>query len=418
MANSLSKVEQIAFEEMTDAFENSNLFAANSRIYKPNAGAAEMAGQTFRFPYANQIETTKGLDITGNEKDAVEITVPVSLGSGDIYNGFFKLSALERNRDGLVTRKVLAAVRKMSSDLNKDASDLIVARGALVGAETSDLTKYEHFSKAGSMLSEIEVANPADQYMYLNPRMSGKVANELGMRATDNNRDHAAYGKRQLPQIDMFDVFQVSNVKQIAGSSVTGLTVSGANQDVTPVAYNSDGGYASRESDDIRTQSITLSGSAPANESVITLAGCNRIGIDSKTDTGEKMTFRVVSGGGTTTPTISPAIVASGPYQNVSAAPGDGATVTVVNTASATPAVFTTKDAYCIFVSELDSEALEGSMDVIGAYTTSYGLGVAMFRQGKIGDLSSQYRLSMWAKPNIVDPLRCGILLPNQTTAI
>tara|TARA_R110000772_G_scaffold99798_3_gene199752 strand:- start:785 stop:2038 length:1254 start_codon:yes stop_codon:yes gene_type:complete len=417
MANSLTKVEQIAWEEACEAFENNNIFAQNSEIYKPNAGYAEQAGQTIRIPYANQIESSTGLSVSGAYKDIIDVSVPISLAAGDIKNSSFTVTAIEGNFERRIKDSVNAAVRKLSSDVSKDISDTIIAKGALIGAETTALTSYSHFAKADAMLDETE-ANASDRYMYLDPRMAMGLANDLGMRQTDNSRDHDAYSKSQLPDVGAFQVHKTGSLGQVTASSVTSVTVNGANQDVDPVAYNSDAAASAPNSDDIRTQSLILSASTYVTGDVFTIAGVNRVGRDTKVDTGQLQTFRVIAGGATTI-TISPAIVAAGPYQNVTAKPANSAACTIINTDTVTPAVFTTKDAVTLFASDLNMSLLEGSARIIlDTYTTSSGLSIAFLREGEITGLTVNHRLTTWCKPNVVDPSRCGLLLPSQNAAI
>ena len=419
MANSLTKVEQIAWEYGCEAFENMNVFAKNADVFKPDATASALAGQTMRIPYANQIQTTPGLDISGQEKDTADISVPISLATSDIKNGWFNLNVNESTVERRVRDNVDASVRKISSDISTEIANLAIDRGALAQGFTGDLANYEQLS-SGSVLLDLVEATGYDRYLYLPPRIHQKIANELGSRATDNGRDHKAYERSELPMIADMMTFKTNSIKQIGVNAVTTVTVNGANQGVTPVAYNSDGGYAAGESADIRTQTLTVTNTSGSltNGDVFTIAGVNRIGIDTKNDTGELMTFRVVSGGGTTTPVISPAIVASGAYQNVSAAPANGAVINAVNTVATSPAVFTSKDAFKLYCDDLNWEALDGSAaTVLGTYVTSSGVQVAFLKQGDIGTGKVQYRLSAWCKPNLVDPLKCGIILPNQSAA-
>jgi len=418
MPNQLTKEETIAWEAACDAFENNSVFAMNAEVYKPESGMAELAGQTIRLPYANQVNTSRGLDISGGVSDVSDITVPISLSESDIYNSSFDLSATERNVERRIRDNAVAAVRRISSDINTDIRDTVTDRGSLVGAETGSLTDYRHFAKASAICSEIE-AKSFDKFMYLGPRTALGLANELGQRQTDNNRDRRAYEMSELPSVGQFRMYESNNMKQISGNSATGLTVAGANQDIDLIAYNSDGNYPAGASDDPRTQTLTVSANTLADSDAFTIAGVNRIGIDSKNDTGQPMTFRVISGGGSTAPVISPAIVASGPNQNVSAAPANGAAISVINTATAEPTVFTTRDAIKLFCSDLDYSQLIGSNEVmVSSYTTKGGLQVAMIRQGEINDLSVRYRFTTWCKPNVKDPLKCGILLPNQGAAL
>ena len=418
MANSLTKVEAIAWEKVCEAFEANNIFAQNAEVYKPSAGFAEQAGQTVRIPYANQIESSTGLDTTSQTKDITDVTVPISLAASDIKNSKFAVSAIEGNFERRVTDNMNAAVRKLSSDVSTEIANKIIDEGSLVGTSTSTLTNYSDFAKAGTILDEIE-ANTSDRFMYLPPRMAQGLANELGMRATDNSRDHMAYTDGRLPNIDAFNTFKTNALKSVSGSSASGVTVNGANQNVSVVAYKSDTTPSSGEVDDPRYSVVTMSAShGLVAGDVITIAGVNRVGIDSKTNTGQLMTFRVKSVA-TNDVTVSPAIISDGAYQNVSAAPANSAAVTVRNTADAQPAVFTTKEAVNLFCSDLNFSLLEGSNQVVlDTYTSSSGLSIAFIRWGDGDTTSTNHRLTVWCKPNVVDPTKCGILLPSQALSL
>ncbi len=417
MANSLSKVEQIAWEHACEAFENLNVHAANADVFKPDSPGSALSGQTQRIPYAYQLETSTGLSTSAT--DAGGLTVPISLAETDIKNGSFALTVNESRRPQEVEKNVDAAVRKISSDISKEISDLIVDRGALAAGFASDLTTFEHHNIASVLLDEVG-ATGTDRFMYAPSRSYGKIANELASRATEYS--YGVYTKGQVPMIDDFAVFKASTVKQVGTESVTTVTVNGADQDKDPIAYNSDGGYGADETDDIRTQVLTVTNTSGSltDGDVFKIAGVNRVNIDTKEDTGQPATFRVVSGGGGTSVTISPAIVASGRYQNVSAAPANAAAITALNdnASSVSPTVFTTKDAIKLYCDELDWDAMEGSAGtVLGTYVTDSGIQVGFLKQGDIMTGSVNYRLSAWCKPNLVDPLKCGIILPNVTTA-
>ena len=419
MANSLTSVEQIAWEETCEEFENANVFAENADIYKPDSGYAELAGQTIRIPFANQMQSSTGLDVTGNETDVIDVTTQISLGGSDIKDVYFKLNVQESLVDRRVSDSIKAGVRKISSDVSKQIADAVIDGGALCAGETTGLTTYSHFAKADTMLEEVE-AYSMDKFLYLPPRTAMGLSNELGMRQTDNSRDHRAYGYGELPSIGDFRTYKAGSLKQVAAEAVTTVTVNGANQDSDMVAYNSNVTQTAPNNDDPKSQVLTVTNTSGSltNGDVFSIAGVNRVGIDTKIDTGQLMTFRVLSGGGTTTPVVSPAIISSGPYQNCSAVPASGAVITAHNTVAATPTVFTTKDSVRLFCSDLNWAALNDSSSVVlDTFTTTSGIQIAFLKQGSALTGIVDYRLSVWCAPTVVDPLKCGFLLPDQTTA-
>jgi hypothetical protein len=71
-----------------------------------------------------------------------------------------------------------------------------------------------------------------------------------------------------------------------------------------------------------------------------------------------------------------------------------------------------------LFCSDLNWGSLEGSAGtILDTYTTSSGLQVAFVRQGSALTGIVNHRFTVWCNPNIVDPLKCGGILPSQTTA-
>jgi len=415
----LTKIEDIAWEESCKEFENMNVCAENADIYKPDSGYAELAGQDIRIPFANQVRSSTGLDVTGNNTDDPDVTTKISLGETNIKDVYFKLNVQQSLVERRVTDRIKAGVRKISSDISTEISDVIADGGALCAGETTALTTYSHFAQAETMLNEIE-AMAENRYLYLPPRTAMGLTGELAMRQTDNNRDHRAYGFGELPSIGDFHTYKAQAIKQIAAESVTTVVINGANQDSDLVAYESDVTQVAPNNDDPKSQVLTVTNTSGSltNGDIFSIANVFRVGIDTKVATTELMTFRVLSGGGTTTPVISPAIVASGAYQNVDSVPANGAAITAHNTVAATPTLFTTKDAVRLFCSDLNWQALNESAGIVlDTYTTSSGIQIAFIKQGSGLTGVVDYRLSVWCKPTVVDPMKCGLILPNQTTA-
>ena len=420
MANSLTIEEGIVWEKSVEAFENVNMFAANAEVFKPGAAEAALSGQTHRIPYANQIGTSTGLDVTSSINDVADITVPISLALGDIKNSTFQLTVNESMAGDRVSRNIDASVRKLSSVINTACADLIVDRGTSCRGFTTDLSTYEHFASAEQLLSEIAANNTSERFLYLPPSVSSSLANELGMRATENARDHMAYGSGYHGNIAGFETFKSGVVKQVGVHNETTVTVNGADQDVDPVAWDSNTTQAAPATDDPRTQGLTVTNTSGdmTNGDVFTIAGVNAVDIDTKVDTGNLKTFRVISGGGTTSLTISPAIVVSGAYQNVTAKPANAAVLSAHNTVAQAPALWSTKDAISLYCADLDWNALNGSAETtLSTYTTSAGVQIAFIRQGSALTGVNTYRFSAWVNPNMVQPEKCGLILGNQTTA-
>jgi len=85
---------------------------------------------------------------------------------------------------------------------------------------------------------------------------------------------------------------------------------------------------------------------------VFTIAGVNAVNPQSRADTGSPQQFVVTAAAasGATSVSISPAITPTGAFQNVTASPANGATITILGAASASydANVMYHKDAYTL----------------------------------------------------------------------
>lgn len=420
MANGFSSAEEIFFEEVVEGFQNTNQFAKNVYQWQPDSGRVERSGSTVRLPYEYMMETATGLDISSSYKDVTELTVPVSLATTDIKNVPFTLSATERNDKNRRAQAVNAGVRRLSSLLDTHVQQTVVNRGALVGAVTGAISTYDDLAKADTILGEVECNDGTERAMFLPPAIANSVAGNIAGRNNLDGQPLTTYQRATLPPVASFDTFKTNVTSSVTGNSETGVLVDGADQDVTPIAWSSDSSPSAGEVDDIRYQTLTVDANTLANGDVITLAGVYRCGLDTKNQSSTLQTFRIISGGGTTTLTISPAIVLDGPYQNCYTSSGslaDNLAITVVNTDTVNPAVFMCKESVVLFKSELDVSDLGSNVDIMTAETDS-GLTLVFARQGAIDDLSAKYRLTFWNRAHVVNPLKCGILLPSQNAAI
>ena len=147
-----------------------------------------------------------------------------------------------------------------------------------------------------------------------------------------------AWVRGRTNMVDDIDIYMDQNVKSHTVGVATGTpAINGAAQNTTYALSKSTNSQSLIT--DGWTNSITdilLAGD------VITIAGVNAVnpvpGEGAKQDLGYLQQFTVLAdadSGATTGPatlTISPAIIVSGPYQTVSAAPGDGALLTVLGT--------------------------------------------------------------------------------------
>jgi len=168
------------------------------------------------------------------------------------------------------------------------------------------------------------VLSPADKW--------GLLGSQTQLFITGAAQD--AYRKGDLGPIGDVDTAMDQNIRTHTVGAFGGTPlVNGANQGTTYAAS------LNTNTQTLLTDGWTASTSALAAGDVFTLAGVNAVNPRSKVNAGYLQQFVVQSAvtadaGGNKTITIAPAIITSGPYQTVTAAPADNAAITMLGTAS------------------------------------------------------------------------------------
>lgn len=203
-----------------------------------------------------------------------------------------------------------------------------------VGTPGQTVNSFADFSKAPQRLDEMAVPQDARRAVMSPADHWGLLGNQTGLYMQDVAK--GAYRRGSLGSIGGIDTFMDQNVRTHAVGAHGGTPlVNGASQNTTYAAS----GAANSQSliTDGWTNDIT--GILLAGD-VFTIANVNAVNPVNKESTGVLQQFVVTAdanSGSTTGPatlTISPAIITSGPYQTVDAAPANNAAITVLGTAS------------------------------------------------------------------------------------
>jgi hypothetical protein len=220
---------------------------------------------------------------------------------------------------------------------NALAQDVMTAmyQGAYnwVGTPGQTVNSFTDFLKAPERLDEMAVPStdrsavlaPADYY--------GILGTQAGLYMEDVARK--AYRKGEMGDLSDIAMYKSQVVPTHTVGPLGGTPlVNGANQNVT---------YESVKN--TYTQSLVTDGWSAAAAlrvragDVFTMTGVNMVNPKTKQDTGILQQFVVTAdgssnGSGQLTLTISPAIITSGPFQTVTAAPADNAALTFLGAAS------------------------------------------------------------------------------------
>jgi len=172
----------------------------------------------------------------------------------------------------------------------------------------------------------------------LNPQSNAKSVASMSTMFNPNDSISKQYRTGMMGSAFGFDFIRSQNIVTHTNGVWGGTPlVNGSNQGTTNVGAT-DNPYAA-------TTSLITDGwtAAVANRLAIgdrfTIAGVNAVNPDNKQDLGYLRQFVVTAvaasdGSGNLTAVISPAIIAGGAYQNVTALPADNAAITLLGTAS------------------------------------------------------------------------------------
>jgi len=409
-----SEAETIFFEDVLDGFEPNNITAKNCTLYTPDMQTFERSGLTVRRPMPYNAEIITGLDITAGDDSVTQLSVPSSLTTNDILNHKFKLSAPELNDPKRRADKAKAAVISLSAKVDNSVATEVGNRGSLVVTKAGQIDAYLDGALAEATMQEQDINIGMERCLIFNPRDAANVAANIANRQTMNNPVMSAYQRSQLQPIGGFETLRASFNPRLGAAAGGAITVAGA-QNYVPLATNAAG-----ENVDNRFMDLTVS--ATANVAVgdaFTIAGVNSVGHIHKDDTGQLKTFRVVEVVNGTTIKITPAIIPVGgasraerEYANVTAGAAAGAAITWLNVNAAQVNTFFCKNAVEIIHGRLPGDEFAG-MDVMRE-TTDSGVEILFAKQSAINDISTTYRLTMWARGHMLNTEMGGILIGGQ----
>lgn len=406
MANQNAVDLELMFESFVEDYDTNCVVSMEAEKSFPDPTDMQRAGDTFYRRQDYHMEVVNGLDISGeSDTDLVERFVPTTFRSPD--NIRWSLDAKEMRDEAKRTQAGKAAAKRLAAEVDKNLYQTVAQQAGIVKTSSSAFAWADAGGARSSMVSR---GITGDRKMFLNTFDHLSVASELGSRDLVSDINKSAYQNAQIPNLAGFRSFETDNQYNLAGvGTVTGTTVNGA-QSHTPSAMTVD------VPTDNRRMTLTVQGANIANikaGDAFTIAGVNAVHNMDKSDTGELMTFRVIAVAGSgTTLTITPAIVATGPYQNVSAVAADSAALSFVNTTTKPVDVFWSEGAVTLDYGRLAFPTGEGAK--VMTSTTKQGVPLIMsYNFNHLTGVTTCRFTTLYAT-TVLLPEQCGIILANQ----
>lgn len=417
MANSFSKEERVAFEDICQGFEDALVLSKNVSVYRTDDATMERANDIMWRPMPYIAQSFDGTDMTSNFVDSTQLSVPATLGYSKSSPWNMDTKQL---RDKLQEGRLGdAAKQKLASDINVAVNNVAALQGTLVFKKTAAAAGFADIADFEALMNDIGV-NQFDRYAALSTRDYNDMADNLAGRGTVQGKVLTAYEKARIGMLANFDTYKLDYAYSLAAATATNVTVNGANQYYTPEATSTAAtGETSNVDNRYQTLAITATGTLAAGD-CFTIAGVNSVHMITKQDTGQLKTFRVITGGGTGNVVISPPIISGDggtdaelQYQNVSATPANGAAITFLNTVTKPANIFWQMDGLELLPGRYAVPTDSGA--AVMRATTEQGIDLVWQKWYDIKTMKILYRLDTLFGVVCKNPEFCGIALFNQT---
>ena len=421
MSNSFSKEERVAFEDLLQGFEDQLVLSKNVAVYNTNSTEMERTNNVIWRPQPYIAQTFNGMDQTGNFVGYTQLAVPATLGYQK--SAPWIMDALEL-RDALQEGRLGdAAKQKLASDINVAIMNVAALQGTLVCTTSTAAGDYDDVALADSIMNEQGVAN-YERTLALSSRDYNGMAGNLSQasRSFGNAKSDKAYERSYVGMVAGFDTLKLDYSNRIlaAGGGATTIDTQAAalNYYVPQATSVSSTGETSNV--DNRYQTITVSNTVGVTAGdAFTVDGIVALHHITKTSTGQKKTFRVISVTNGTQMVISPPIISAQggtdaelQYQNVEVTPSATAAFTWLNTTAAPINVFWQRDALELLPGRYAVPTDAGAAVLRGS--TSQGIDIVMQKQYDINTMKTKYRVDTLFGVVNKQPEMSGILLFGQ----
>lgn len=288
-------------------------------------------------------------------QDVVEGSVPVTMDQRKHVSWAFNSNELTLTIDEYSERYIKPAMIELSQTVESSLHGLYAATGNWVGTPGTTPSSFLDIGAARQRLIENAVPMGDDLHCVLNPAAALKVANDL-KTVFVQDKVKTALERVRIGRYAGMETYEAQSVKVHTVGALGGTPlVNGANQ------HSNSTPQANSQNLVIDGASNSVTGWAKAGD-VITIANVYAVNPRTRENTGSLRTFVVLAdansdGSGNVTLSISPAIVTTGAYQNVTAGPADNAAITIKTGTAATGYAQNLafhKNAFALVMADLD----------------------------------------------------------------
>jgi len=423
MANSFSKEERVAFEDLLEGFNDALVLSKNVSLYRTNSTEMARTNDIIWRPQPYIAQSYDGMDQSLNFQNMTQLSVPATLGFKKsvpwIMDALELRDALQEGRLGD------AAKQKLASDINLAIMNVAALQGSLVVFSLAAAGDYDDVALCDTIMNEQGV-QAFDRYLGLSSRDYNGMAGNLAAatRSFGNQTSDQAYRRGFVGTVAGFQTYKfdyANRIRAASGSDPTIDTRASANNYWVPQATSV---ASTGESANVDNRFQTITHSSVTTElaagDAITISGVEAVHHITKQSTGELKTFRIVQRLTATTSVITPPIISAQggtdaelQYQNCIVTPAASATMDRLNIVAAPINCFWQKDALEILPGRYAVPTDAGA--AVMRASTDQGIELVMQKQYDVNTMKTKYRLDTLFGVVNKQPEMSGILLFGQS---
>lgn len=355
MSNSLVTCSIVAKESLA-ILKNMLGFAANVNTdfqaeFTGNQSRGYSPGQTINIKKPPRYTYRAGR--VSVPQSTTESTIPLTLSQGGTDLGFTGLERAVSVQQ--LEQKIMAAVATVANEIDRQGLDLartatfnaVGTVGTIPATQTAALAAITQMQQR---LDEMGAPRDKQRAMILNPAMNAGLIQGMAGLFNAPGVISSQFGSGiVVPSLGLTYAMD-QNVVNHTNGAATATNINGANQTGSSITV------------------VAVAGGTLTKGTVITLPGVNAVNPQSRQSTGAAAQFVVTADvlvGATSIP-ISPAIVTSGAFQNVTASPTSGSPYVILGSANASYAcnVGYHRDAFTLAMVPMDAPMAAGGVDV------------------------------------------------------
>jgi len=313
MANSLLTPTAVTREALRILHQKLNFVGSINRQYDDSfAKSGAKIGDTLKIRLPNQYTVRTGATLAAQDTTETSVSLQVATQKGVDLN--FTSADLTLSLDDFSKRILNPAMAVLAANIEADAFNMYKDVYNQVNNQGFAAT-FAKALQARKILVD-NLAPPGDRAVCLATQDNVDLVDALKGLFQDSGEIARQYREGKIGRTAGFDWYENTLLPSHPRSAANGAyLVNGAAQTGATLA-------------------VDTGVNAPVAGDVFTIAGVFRVHPETKVSTGVLQQFVVGTGATTTSWPISPAIVTSGPTQNVNAAPADNAAITIAGTAS------------------------------------------------------------------------------------